>query len=153
MALEEEGFRIINNITWQKLIRRQILPAVALRILRKQSSGLVRMIKKQNTFNYALMKEINGGKQMKDVWTGSLTKPSEKKFGKHPTQKPEYLLERILRASTQAGYIVLDPFCGSGTTGVEALRNGCNFIGIDNVEEYLKLTQKRLDKEQESLFI
>ena len=104
-------------------------------------------------FNYALMKEINGGKQMKDVWTGSLTKPSEKKFGKHPTQKPEYLLERILRASTQAGYIVLDPFCGSGTTGVEALRNGCNFIGIDNVEEYLKLTQKRLDKEQESLFI
>ena len=48
MALEEEGFRIINNITW--LIRRQILPAVALRILRKQSSGLARMIKKQNTF-------------------------------------------------------------------------------------------------------
>lgn len=87
------------------------------------------------------MKEINGGKQMKDVWTGSLTKPSEKKFGKHPTQKPEYLLERILRASTQAGYIVLDPFCGSGTTGVEALRNGCNFIGIDNVEAYLELTQ------------
>nr|WP_303706629.1 site-specific DNA-methyltransferase [Phascolarctobacterium succinatutens] len=99
------------------------------------------------------MKEINGGKQMKDVWTGSLTKPSEKKFGKHPTQKPEYLLERILKASTQAGYTVLDPFCGSGTTGVEALRNGCNFIGIDNVEEYLLLTQKRLDKEKESLFI
>lgn len=153
MALEEEGFRIINNITWQKLILRRILPAVALRILRKQSSGLARMIKNQILFNYALMKEINGGKQMKDVWTGSLTKPSEKKFGKHPTQKPEYLLERILQASTQAGYIVLDPFCGSGTTGVEALRNGCNFIGIDNVEEYLELTQKRLDKEQESLFI
>lgn len=153
MALEEEGFRIINNITWQKLILRQILPAVALRILRKQSFGLARMIKNQILFNYALMKEINGGKQMKDVWTGSLTKPSEKKFGKHPTQKPEYLLERILKASTQAGYTVLDPFCGSGTTGVEALRNGCNFIGIDNVEEYLLLTQKRLDKEKESLFI
>ncbi|WP_304134400.1 DNA methyltransferase, partial [Phascolarctobacterium succinatutens] len=44
-------------------------------------------------------------------------------------------------------------FCGSGTTGVEALCNGCNFIGIDNVEEYLLLTQKRLDKEKESLFI
>lgn len=63
------------------------------------------------------------------------------------------MLERILRASTQAGYIVLDPFCGSGTTGVEALRNGCNFIGIDNVEAYLELTQKRLDKELESLFL
>ena len=48
---------------------------------------------------------------------------------------------------------MLDPFCGSGTTGVEALRNGCSFIGIDNVEEYLLLTQKRLDKEKESLFI
>lgn len=104
------------------------------------------------TFTYELMKKSNAGKQMKDVWTGSLTKPSEKKFGKHPTQKPEYLLERILQASTQSGYIVLDPFCGSGTTGVEALRNGCSFIGIDNVEEYLEITQRRLDKELESFF-
>ena len=56
------------------------------------------------------MKEENGGKQMKDVWTGSLTRASEKKEGKHPTQKPEYLLERIIRASTEEGMLVLDPF-------------------------------------------
>lgn len=70
------------------------------------------------------MKEMNGGKQMKDVWTGSLTKPSEKVEGKHPTQKPEYLLERIILASTEEGQVILDPFCGSGTTGVEAVKYG-----------------------------
>jgi len=61
------------------------------------------------------MKEINDGKQMKDVWTGALTKPSEKTEGKHPTQKPEYLLEKIVLASTQKVQVILDPFCGSGT--------------------------------------
>lgn len=70
------------------------------------------------------MKEVNGGKQMKDVWTGSLTKSTEKKEGKHPTQKPEYLLERIVLASTAEGMLVMDPFCGSGTTGVGSQKAG-----------------------------
>ena len=83
---------------------------------------------------------------MKDVWTGSLTKPSEKKEGKHPTQKPEYLLERIVLTSTKAGQTVLDPFCGSGTTGVAARRFERQFIGIDNCEEYLEITKRRLEK-------
>ena len=69
------------------------------------------------------MKQLNNGKQMKDVWTGSLTKPSEKLCGKHPTQKPEYLLERIIQASTVTGDLILDPFCGSGTTGVVASKH------------------------------
>lgn len=89
---------------------------------------------------------MNGGKQMKDVWTGALTKPSEKTEGKHPTQKPEYLLERIILASTEPEYVVLDPFCGSGTTGVEAVRFGRKFIGIDVSEEYLDISKKRLEK-------
>jgi site-specific DNA-methyltransferase (adenine-specific) len=92
------------------------------------------------------MKQENGGKQMKDVWTGSLTKPSEKTEGKHPTQKPEYLLERIVLASTEEGQVILDPFCGSGTTGVEAVRFGRYFIGIDVSEEYLEISKKRLEK-------
>lgn len=83
---------------------------------------------------------------MKDVWTGALTKPSEKKEGKHPTQKPEYLLERIVLASTEEGQVILDPFCGSGTTGVEALRLGRKFIGIDVNEEYLQISKRRLEK-------
>lgn len=89
---------------------------------------------------------MNDGKQMKDVWTGALTKPSEKTEGKHPTQKPEYLLEKIVLASTEEGQVILDPFCGSGTTGVEALRFGRKFIGIDNTEEYLQITKRRLEK-------
>ena len=93
------------------------------------------------------MKEINGGKQMKDVWTGALTKPSEKAEGKHPTQKPEYLLERIMIASTEEGQTVLDPFCGSGTTGVVAERFGRKFIGIDISEAYLEISKRRLEKE------
>ena len=94
------------------------------------------------------MKELNEGKQMKDVWMGSLTKPSEKIEGKHPTQKPEYLLERIVLASTEEGQVILDPFCGSGTTGAVALKHNREFIGIDNVEEYLQITQRRLEKVQ-----
>lgn len=83
---------------------------------------------------------------MKDVWTGSLTKPSEKLEGKHPTQKPEYLLERIILASTEKGQVILDPFCGSGTTGVEAVKYGRKFIGIDVREEYMEISKKRLEK-------
>ena len=83
---------------------------------------------------------------MRDVWTGSLTKPSEKVEGKHPTQKPEYLLERIILASTEEGQVILDPFCGSGTTGVEAVKYGRKFIGIDVSEKYMEISKKRLEK-------
>ena len=83
---------------------------------------------------------------MKDVWTGTLTKPSEKTEGKHPTQKPEYLLERIMQASAEPGYVVLDPFCGSGTTGVAALKNRCAFVGIDICEEFLEISKRRMEK-------
>ncbi len=85
---------------------------------------------------------------MKDVWTGSLTRPSEKKCGRHPTQKPEYLLERIVLASTNEGDVVLDPFCGSGTSGVATSRHKRYFIGIDTEPEYLAIAKKRLEIEE-----
>lgn len=147
MALEEENFKIINNITWQKS---NPPPNLACRCF-THSTETILWAKKNDKksryiFNYDLMKKINGGKQMKDVWTGSVTKKSEKIYGIHPTQKPEYLLERIIQASSISNSIVLDPFCGSGTTGVAALKNGCIFIGIDNNEEYLRITKRRLEK-------
>lgn len=149
MALEQEGFKIINNITWQKT---NPPPNLACRCFTHSTETILwaqkAEKKSRHIFNYEKMKELNGGKQMKDVWSGNLTKPSEKREGKHPTQKPEYLLERIMQASTESGQIVLDPFCGSGTTGVAALRNGCRFVGIDNVEEYLEIARRRLEKEE-----
>ena len=97
LALEQEGFKIINNITWQKT---NPPPNLACRCFTHSTETILWAQKadkkSRHYFNYELMKEQNGGKQMKDVWTGSLTKPSEKKAGKHPTQKPEYLLERIV---------------------------------------------------------
>lgn len=98
------------------------------------------------------MKELNGGKQMKDVWRGPLTPKKEKSEGRHPTQKPEYLLEKILLASTNERDICLDPFCGSGTTGVLARRLNRQFIGIDIEKDYLDITIKRMNKEQMTLW-
>lgn len=147
MALEQEGFKIINNITWQKT---NPPPNLACRCFTHSTETILwarkNEKKSRHFFNYTMIKELNGGKQMKDVWSGSLTKKSEKTEGRHPTQKPEYLLERIILASTEKEQIVMDPFCGSGTTGVEALKNGRKFIGIDNCEEYLQITQRRLEK-------
>lgn len=148
MALEEEGYKILNNITWQK---KNPPPNLACRCFTHSTETILWARpnkKKAHYFNYALMKELNGGKQMKDVWTGSLTPKTEKSEGKHPTQKPEYLLERIILASTEKGALILDPFVGSGTTSVVAQRLGRKSVGIDNEIEYLKLAKRRLEKEK-----
>ena len=101
------------------------------------------------------------GKQMKDVWEfedaepefyiSSVTPKSEKKEGKHPTQKPLGLLERIIKASTNEGDLILDPFNGSGTTGIAAKKLNRKYIGIEQEEEYLALTKKRYDNESNKL--
>ena len=146
MALEEENFKIINNITWQKT---NPPPNLACRCFTNSTETILWAQKNDkkahHVFHYADMKEENGGKQMKDVWTGSLTKPSEKKFGKHPTQKPIYLLDRIIRASSNPLDVVLDPFCGSSTTGVAAKHLGRRYIGIDSSAEYIELSKRRLE--------
>lgn len=75
---------------------------------------------------------------MRSVWAIGFPTLEEKKFGKHPTQKPVLLLDRIVKASSDPGMVVLDPFCGSGTTGVASLLNGRKFIGIDAERDYLE---------------
>jgi site-specific DNA-methyltransferase (adenine-specific) len=148
MALEQEGFKIINNITWQKT---NPPPNLACRCFTHSTETILwaqkNEKKSKHLFNYQLMKQQNDGKQMKDVWTGPLTQQKEKTFGKHPTQKPIYILERIIEASTFPGAVVLDPFCGSSTTGVAAKMLGRKYIGIDNVEEYIELSVRRLQQE------
>lgn len=145
MALEELGFKIMNNITWQKT---NPAPNLSRRYF-THSTETILWAKKDNTkayhyYDYDLMRSINGGKQMKDVWTGSLTKPSEKKFGKHPTQKPEYLYERIMLASTKKNDLILDPFIGSGTTAVVGKRLERRVIGIDSDSKFLEIAKQRV---------
>ncbi|WP_286133612.1 site-specific DNA-methyltransferase [Bacillus sp. AFS096315] len=146
MALEETGYKILNNITWQKT---NPPPNLSTRYFTHSTETILWARKddkkSRHYFNYPLMKELNGDKQMKDVWTGGLTKPSEKTQGKHPTQKPKYLLERIILASTEEGDIILDPFTGSGTTNVVAKELNRMSIGIDNEENYLEIAKKRLE--------
>lgn len=149
-ALELEGFSIINNITWEKL---NPPPHLAKKAFTHSTETVLWARKKEANkylFNYDLMKEFNFGKQMKDVWKFSLTKPSEKKFGKHPTQKPLELLKRIILAASIEGDLILDPFNGSGTTGIAAASLKRRYIGIDLEQNYLDLTISRYESLKES---
>ena len=94
-------------------------------------------------YNYELMKEINGGTQMRDLWTLPAIARWEKSCGKHPTQKPLPLLARIILASTKENEWILDPFTGSSTTGIAANLLGRKFVGIDKEKEYVELSKRR----------
>jgi site-specific DNA-methyltransferase (adenine-specific) len=142
--MQQLGFKILNDITWFK---RNAAPNLSCRYFTHSTEHIVWAApseKSRHTFHYQLMKQINGGKQMRDVWTMSAPAPGEKRHGKHPTQKPLALLDRIIRASTEEGDLVLDPFCGSGTTAVAALGSGRRAIGIDSEAKYLQLAVKRI---------
>lgn len=151
MALEQEEYKILNNITWQKT---NPPPNLSCRYFTHSTETLLwarkNNKKARHFYDYDTMKSMNDGKQMKDVWTGGLTPRYEKKFGKHPTQKPEYLLEKVILSSTKPGDFILDPFVGSGTTGVVAKRFGRKFIGIDSEKNYLEIAIKRLENESVS---
>ena len=157
VALELEGYSIINNIIWRKT---NPAPNLACRCFTHSTETII-WARKQLTlkkkgkhyFNYEAMKEENDGKQMKDVWEFSDVEPeifesatapkSEKKYGKHPTQKPQKLLERLITAASKEGDTVLDPFNGSGTTGIVAHYMNRQYIGIELDVDYLELTKKR----------
>ncbi len=142
--LMEMGYYIINEISWFKP---NAAPNMGCRCFTASHETLlwVKKSKKvKHTFNYSLMKEINEGKQMRSLWSIPTTPKREKLFGIHPTQKPLELLNRIILSSTNEGDVILDPFCGSSTTGVSSILNGRKYIGIDISNEYLDLSYKRL---------
>ena len=144
-ALQQLGFKILNMITWEKP---NPAPNLSCRYFTHSTELLIwagKNEKTKHTFNYDLMREENGGKQMKSVWTFTSPKNSEKTFGKHPTQKPIDLLNRIIKASTNEGDMVLDPFLGSGTTAVSCVLNNRKYIGIEKEKEYFELAKKRVD--------
>lgn len=145
--LEKLGYKILHNITWRKT---NPPPNLGCRCLTHSTETILwarKSEKSKHIFNYETMKELNHGKQMKDVIEGSLTPRREKKHGKHPTQKPEYLLEYLIKAFTNEGDYILDPFVGSGTTCVVAQRLGRKSVGIELDTQYLQLAKKRLKDE------
>lgn len=144
MALLENEFVILNNITWRKM---NPPPNLSCRYFTHSTETIIwakQSKKAKHTFNYDLMKIENGGKQMKDVWEGSCITKKEKIFGNHPTQKPLYLLERIIKSASSEGDVVLDPFAGSGTTLVAAQRLGRRFIGVEQEPIYCGIIQQRV---------
>lgn len=146
-AMQQLGFKLLNEVTWEKP---NPPPNLGCRSFTHSTETILwaaRSAKSRHTFNYPQMKEINGGKQMKTVWTMSAPGKAEKTEGRHPTQKPLTLLQRIILASTRPEDRVLDPFCGSGTTGIAAWRLGRTFVGIEEQEEYLALCRRRLLRE------
>jgi len=142
-AMQRLGFKILNDITW---VKPNPPPNLSCRYFTHATETLIwarREEKGRHKFNYALMRRLAGGKQMKSVWSIPAPTRAEKVFGKHPAQKPVELLERILLASTDEGDLVLDPFAGSGTTGIAAARLGRAFDGIEREDVSLDLARLR----------
>ncbi len=171
-AMQQLGFKLLNTVTWYKP---NASPNLSCRYFTHSTELLLwasphHSKKLQHTFNYAAMKEENGGKQMRDVWalpkageeelrddqggrvwTNLTPRKSEKSLGRHPTQKPTSLLSRVIEASTHDDALVLDPFSGSGTTGVSALGLHRRYVGIERDPQYLELSQRRLEELSPSL--
>jgi site-specific DNA-methyltransferase (adenine-specific) len=146
-AMQQLGFKILNSITWFKS---NAPPNLSCRYFTHSTETILWAAPTANSkhrFNYQDMKSMNGGKQMRDVWQFQAPGAAEKAFGKHPTQKPTRLLERIILASTKPGDLVLDPFSGSGTSGVASIRHGRRYVGIELDPAYLELSRRRLQGE------
>jgi site-specific DNA-methyltransferase (adenine-specific) len=130
-AMQQLGFKLLNDISW---VKPNPPPNLSCRYFTHATETVIwaaKNKKSRHTFNYELMKELAGGKQMKSVWQIPAPERDEKRFGKHPTQKPVKLLERILLASSADGDLVIDPFMGSGTTAIAALRLRRAITGIE----------------------
>jgi len=152
--LQKNNFHILNDIAWYKP---NASPNLSCRFFTASHETILWARKEKNAkhiFNYDEMK--NGSfpedklkkenTQMRSVWSIPSAGKSEKVHGRHPTQKPLELLKRIVLSSTNTGSVVLDPFCGSGTTG-EACKaaGGRIFTGIEIDKEFCWLAKKRLE--------
>jgi site-specific DNA-methyltransferase (adenine-specific) len=143
-AMQQLGFKLLNTISWEKP---NPPPNLSCRYFTHSTETVVWAAKastSKHVFHYKLMRQMNGGKQMKAVWKIAAPRASEKTFGKHPTQKPVALVERCILASTSRGDVVLDPFAGSGTTAVAALKLGRQFLGVDLDLASVELASKRV---------
>lgn len=142
-SLKELGFKILNVVTWAKT---NPPPNISCRYFTFSTEFIIwarKSEKRKHLYNYELMKRINGGKQMRDVWNLPAIAPWEKSCGKHPTQKPLSLLTRIILSCTNAGDWVLDPFAGSSTTGIAANLIGRRYLGIEKELNFAEMGRQR----------
>ncbi len=140
------GFKVLNIITWAKT---NPPPNISCRYFTFSTEFIIwarKSPKVPHYFNYALMKKLNGDKQMTDVWQLPSIGKWEKSCGKHPTQKPLGVLARIIQASSEPNSWILDPFSGSGTTGIAANLLGRNYLGLEKDEDFLLMSKKRREE-------
>jgi site-specific DNA-methyltransferase (adenine-specific) len=143
-AMQQLKMKILNDIIWEKP---NPPPNLSCRYFTHSTETIIwaaKNEKSKHTFNYDCMKEANNGKQMKSVWSFTAPNGNEKTLGKHPTQKPIALLERIVLASTNEGELVFDPFSGSSTTGIASIKHKRKFVGTELESEFTKLSIDRL---------
>lgn len=145
--LQNLNLRIINSIIWAKP---NAQPNITCRMFTESTEQIIWVCNNTQkeakgwTFNYDVAKELNNGKQMRNFWSIPLTPPSERKFGKHPSQKPLSLMERIVLSATNPKDLVLDCFSGSGSTLVACKKLERNFVGIERDPKYCQISHKRL---------
>jgi modification methylase len=148
--LQDLGFWILNDIIWRKA---NPMPNFRGRRFTNAHETLIWAARDETargyTFNYEALKAGNDDVQVRSDWTIPLCTGEERLKGRdgkklHPTQKPEALLARVILASSRPDDLVLDPFCGTGTTGAVAKRLRRRFIGIEREAEYAEAAQKRI---------
>jgi DNA modification methylase len=145
--LQDLDKKLINSIVWYK---RNAFPNITQRMFCESTEHIIWAVNetqkraKNWVFNYKDLKELNGGTQMRNMWDIPMTPLSEKRQGKHPSQKPTLVIDRLIRGCSNKGDVIIDPFMGSGTVPLVAEILGRRFIGIDNEKAYCTLAQKRL---------
>lgn len=148
-ALQDIGYWIINDVVWRKT---NPMPNFRGTRLANAHETLIWCAKDQDsryTFNYEALKAGNDDVQMRSDWLFPICTGTERLKGSdgrkvHPTQKPEALLHRIITACSKPGDLVLDPFFGTGTTGVVAKKLRRRWIGIERDETYADAARARL---------
>lgn len=139
--MKKLGFEILNEILWHKSDATPNLSCT--RFVADHENFIWARKGKGNIFNYDIMKKLNGGKQMRSMWTKGKTAGGKRI---HPTQKPEWLLERVISATSNPDSIVFDPFLGSGTTAVVAKKYGRQYLGAELDHDYFKKAVERINQ-------
>ena len=145
-SLSNLGYRILNVVTWAKT---NPPPNISRRFFTYSTEFVIWARKQQKVphqYNYDLMRQINNGRQMKDVWHMPAIGRWEKSCGKHPTQKPLALVLRAILSCTSSNDWILDPFAGSSTTGIAANICGRRYLGIEQEVEYADLGRRRKEE-------